>query len=306
MYAAALILGVALLCYPLTSLATTYPLSQPNTGVVGSVATIQSKTSDSIEDLANTYDLGVMQLIAANQGLSNKVLQTTTEHPVIIPTQFVLPEPRDGVVINLPEMRLYFFQNQQLQTYPVGIGKVGHIIPITTSKISKKVVNPIWIPTANIRAYNLAKHVVLPEMMLPGPNNPLGGYALYLDMPTYRIHESKHLNSIGNRASFGCIRMRPQDIADFFAAVPTNTKVYIINEPSKLAWLDNKLYLSVHPPLVEKPTATSTYQGIVKMIMQFIATKPAIVNWELVQRIARSKDGIPHAIGFAVLNPQNL
>jgi L,D-transpeptidase ErfK/SrfK len=287
--------------YTQYSIASTYVTSLSK-DLIGDVKLVNTNYSTNLLIIAEQYSVGMSQLIAANPTISDDVA-IPAGTTLNIPTAFILPPGRhQGIIINLPEMRLYYFpdDNNLIKTYPVGIGKIGQTIPLTNTVVTKKIINPIWTPTANIRAYNLEKNIKLPAFVPPGPNNPLGEYAIYLAIPEYRIHATFYSDSIGRRASFGCIRMRTEDIKDFFNLLEINTPVQIINEPSKIGWLNNKLYLEVHEPLSEMPTVTSTDKGVVELIQEFTANKPALINWELVKFLLTEHDGMPHEIGVAI------
>jgi L,D-transpeptidase ErfK/SrfK len=210
------------------------------------------------------------------------------------------PVPREGIVINLSEMRLYYYPKDStyLKTYRVGIGKLGKTMPIERTYVSKKVVNPIWTPTPDIREYNRAKGIILPAFIPPGPDNPLGPFAIYLGASEYRIHSTIFPESIGRRASFGCIRMVEEDIRDLFPIVPVRTPVNVIDQPVILGWMGNKLYLEVHTPLEERQYAAYSYDGMVDMIERTIEGNQVAVNWQAIDYIARHHDGAPHEIGI--------
>src|SRR3990167_9172483 len=178
---------------------------------------------------------------------------------VIIPTQHLLPNtPRKGIVINLPEMRMYYYADNEVLTYPIGIGKPGKTIPVTSSKVTYKKTNPFWYPPQDIREFNLAQGVILPRVLPPGPDNPLGTYAIYMTVPTYLIHSTIFPESVGRRASFGCIRMYENDIETFFPIIKKGTPVLIVNAPVKIAWQKNRLYMEAHRPLEEHHDSVNT------------------------------------------------
>ena len=165
---------------------------------------------------------------------------------IVLPTAHLLPEaPREGIVINLPEMRLYYFAEaeQQPETYPIGIGREGWTTPTGTSRIVRKAEAPSWYPPDSIRA----ERPELPAVVEPGEDNPLGSHALYLDWPAYLIHGTNRPWGIGRRISSGCIRMYPEDIVSLFERVPVNTPVTVVDQPVKLGWIGGDLYLEAHP-----------------------------------------------------------
>ncbi len=281
------------------ALASTYSLPDSAESVVGEVQFVTSSSRETIVDLAKQYNLGFDQIKNANPQLDPKHALPSGD-VLKLPTAFILPPlPRQGVVINLPEMRIYYFPKGSdiVMTYPVGIGKVGKTVPLTSTFVARKVTNPTWTPTEPIREFNREQGIILPKSIPPGPDNPLGPYAIYLGIPEYRIHSTIFPESIGKRASFGCIRMNESDIKDFFALLTPKTPVNIVDIPTKVGWQDDKLYLEAHPPLEERPTSTSTYAGIVSLIQQATKNQDVLVDWSTVEYLARIHDGVPHEIG---------
>ena len=167
----------------------------------------------------------------------------------------LLPDvPREGIVVNLAELRLYYFPpgENQVQVYPLGIGQLGLETPEMTTRVGQKIPNPTWTHTAGIRARSLEKGVTLPAVVPAGPNNPLGRYALRLAYGNgeYLIHGTNAPDSVGLRVSSGCMRMNADDIKALFSQVKTGTPVRIINQPVKFAVEpDGKRYVEVHRPL---------------------------------------------------------
>lgn len=295
-----ILLSTALTALPLA--ASTHQLPSREQAVVGTVQFSLTTFNDNVFEVAKRYDLGINQIAAANphidpgrgfsEGLSLK-----------LPTAFILPPlPHHGIIINLSEMRLYYFpnDNNSVKTYPIGIGKVGKTIPLTKTYVAKKVINPTWVPTTSIRAFNREQGIILPESIPPGPDNPLGPYAIYLGIPEYRIHSTIYPDSIGKRASFGCIRMRESDIKDFFSLVSERTPVNIVDIPTKVGWEGDKLYLEAHQPLEERPSYYATYPGMVALVNEATQDRPVLVNWELIHYLASEHDGTPHQIGVRI------
>jgi L,D-transpeptidase ErfK/SrfK len=179
---------------------------------------------------------------------------------VVVPSHYILPRaPRQGLVLNLPEMRMYYFppkkpgQPAQVQTYPIGIGRMDWATPLGVAKITGKVKDPTWTPPESIRREHAAKGDPLPAVVPAGPDNPLGRYAMRLSIPGYLIHSTNKPLGVGMRVSHGCIRMLPDDIERLFPQLPVGTPVNIVNQPVKAGWHGGKLYIEVHPPLEEYP-----------------------------------------------------
>jgi L,D-transpeptidase ErfK/SrfK len=198
---------------------------------------------------------------------------------------------------------MYYFlsENNQVLTYPIGIGKIGKNIPIKKTSVTRKTKDPIWIPPEDIREFNLKTNgIVLPQIMQPGPDNPLGHYAIYIKIPTYLIHSTIFPESIGKRASFGCIRMFESDIKQFFPVVESGIPVVIINSPVKIDWQDDRLYMEAHVPLEEHHAEfDASLPGIVTMISH-TSNQSTLIDWQAVSFIAEERDGTPHDIGMKI------
>ncbi len=210
--------------------------------LLGSVQTYTAKHEDTLLDLARDNELGFVEIVAANQGTDPWIPGDGTE--IVLPTGHLLPDaPREGVIINLAEHRLYFFAEDGIQTYAIGVGRDGWDTPLGTTKITRKTKDPIWYPPKSIRE----KHPHLPKVVRAGPNNPLGQHALYFDWPTYLVHGTNMPWGVGRRVSHGCIRLYPESIEKLFGEVPLGTTVQVINQPIKIGRSGGELYMDVHP-----------------------------------------------------------
>ena len=200
------------------------PLPAPGEDIVGQVQVIKAKYEDTFADLGQTYDLGYQEMLAANPGVDAWLPGVGTE--VIIPTRFILPPgPREGIVINIAEYRLYYFPKGKnvVYTYPLGIGREGWGSPIAHTSIVAKTKDPAWYPPASIRAEHAADGDPLPTVVPPGPDNPLGPFKMSLGVPGYLIHGSNKKVGIGTRTSHGCFRMYNGDVTELFPMVPVGT-----------------------------------------------------------------------------------
>jgi L,D-transpeptidase ErfK/SrfK len=196
-------------------------------------------------------------------------------------------------------MRMYYYPagSDQVMTFPIGIGRIGKTIPIKKTYVVRKALHPTWTPPADIREFNEQQGITLPKVMGAGPDNPLGPYGIYLGIPTYLIHSTIFPESIGRRASFGCIRMNESDIKQFFPIVSAGVPVVIVDMPNKVAWEGSHLYLEAHPPLEERANYASL-SSIVKSIKERLPTNHfTLINWQMVNAIAEQPDGVPHEIG---------
>lgn len=280
-----------------------YPVPPQNQALIGQIQYGYSRFGDTVAKVLQEYDVGYNAIEKANPHI-NMVKGFNYGSMIKVPTQHLLPnQTREGIVINLPEMRMYYFipGTSKVATYPIGIGKIGKTIPIVNATITRKAENPTWIPPEDIREFNLAQGVVLPQVMPPGPDNPLGPYAVYMSVPTYLIHSTIFPESIGKRASFGCIRMYESDIKKFFPSIEGGIPVAIINSPIKVAWQNNHLYMEAHTPLEEHNTAyDATLPGTVTQINQLTKDQDTLVDWQGVAFMEKERDGLPHEIGVKI------
>jgi L,D-transpeptidase ErfK/SrfK len=281
-----------------------FALPASNDSVVGQVQYIKANRNDTTVSVAKRYNLGLNAVIAANSGVAENSL-LPQGYPIKISTEFLLPPlPRNGIIINLPEMRMYYFPagGNEVLTFPVGIGRIGKTIPIKNTIVVRKVVNPTWTPTADIRRFNEEQGVDLPRVMPSGPNNPLGPFAIYLQIPTYLIHSTIYPDSVGRRASFGCIRMNEWDIKQFFPTVTAGLHVAIIDMPTKVAWQGGRLFVEAHQPLEERSNAPyAGVNGVVNLIeAQLTPHHVMIVDWDMAAYLTQQPDGLPHEVGIRV------
>ena len=212
--------------------------------LVGAPQMHVSETGDTFVDLARRYNVGYVELMAANPGVDPWIPQSG--HSLIIPTQQVLPDaPRKGVVLNLSSLRLYYFnpQGDWIGTWPIGFGRFGLTTPTGNTKIVSKRANPSWTPTQETRADTPDLTTVVP----PCPFNPLGKYALDLGWKTYLIHGTNKPPGVGRRVSRGCVRMYPEDIVTLFQSATIGTQVSVVDQPALCGWLEGELFIEAHP-----------------------------------------------------------
>ncbi|MEA1065122.1 L,D-transpeptidase family protein [Erwinia sp. HR93] len=242
------------LMFSTTALAVEYPLPPPGSRLIGqNISYVVPEDGYSLADIAARYQTGVLLMLEANNTVDPWLPKPGST--LTIPAQMLLPDtPREGIVINLAELRLYYYPpgSGRVDVYPIGIGQLGRETPVMVTRISQKIPNPTWTPTANIRARSLAQGIKLPAVVPAGPNNPLGRYALRLEQGggEYLIHGTNVARSVGLRVSSGCIRLRSADIKALFSRVAAGTRVQIINEPIKYSAEPNgRRYIEVHQPL---------------------------------------------------------
>ncbi|WP_163834264.1 L,D-transpeptidase family protein [Spartinivicinus ruber] len=243
----------AVLLLPQLGASLTFPLPENDDDVVGERRVIRTVYTDTFADLALKEGVGFLALIAANPKVDAWVPGDGAE--VVLPTRMILPPgPRKGIVINLAELRLYYYppDDPVVMVYPIGIGRKGWETPLGKTRITQKKPNPSWRPPESIRQERARKGEFIPDVIPPGPNNPLGKYALRLGFQgSYLIHGTNLDFGVGMRVSHGCIRLFPDDIEELFSWVNRGTPVRVIHEPYKIGKLNGEFYVEAHEPLSE-------------------------------------------------------
>ncbi len=231
-----------------------FTLDSPDQSVIGEPQIVYTKEENTFSDLAREYGLGYDELVAANPGIDPWL--PGDETPVLLPTQYVLPDvPRRGLILNIASKRLFYFpevaagEPVHVLTYPIGIGRVGWETPLGETKVVSKARDPVWYVPASVRRENAELGYPLPAVVPPGPDNPLGHFVLKLEMPGYLIHGTNQPYGVGMRVSHGCIRLYPENIEPLYNMVGIGEPVTIINEPYLAGWRDGELYFESHTPL---------------------------------------------------------
>ena len=233
-----------------------YPLPPAGSRLIGQNQTYTIQEGDNkLQTIARRFNTAAQLILEANNTIAP--VNPAPGTVITIPSQMLLPDtPREGIVVNLAELRLYYFPPGEniVQVFPLGIGQLGLETPVTTTRVSQKIPNPTWTPTPGIRARSLEQGIKLPPVVPAGPNNPLGRFALRLGVGhgEYLIHGTSAPDSVGLRVSSGCMRMNAPDIKALFEQVRVGTRVQIINEPVKFSVEpDGKRYIEVHRPLAQ-------------------------------------------------------
>lgn len=270
--------------------------------VVGHFQTAIAKEGDSLAQVARDYDMGYEEMVEANPTIDdpNHLVAGTV---LVVPSTFILPHaPRKGIVINLAEMRLYYYPSGggQVTTHPMGIGREGEDTIVGAFSVIQRIKDPTWRPTAEMKKLREAEGVTLPDSVPPGPENPMGNFALRLSRPTYLIHGTNDpLGGVGRRSSSGCMRLYPEDIESLFHKVSTGTPVYIVNEPYKAGWSSQgELFLESHISLKnEDDQATQDAAHIRQIVETAVRGRSAEVDWDKVDSIAAETQGFPQQVG---------
>jgi L,D-transpeptidase ErfK/SrfK len=268
---------------------------------VGSMEMYRAKYEDTLVHLARKHGLGFVEIRAANPTLDPWIPGDGAR--IVLPTQSLLPDaPREGIVLNLAEMKLYLFETPGAApiVYAISPGREGLNTPVGSTTIQGKKVGPTWRPTARMRK----EDPTLKEFYPPGPDNPLGTHALYLGWPEMRIHGTNKPYAIGRRASSGCIRMYPEAIRDIFTRVPVGTKVTSVDQPVKVGWIGEKMYVEVSPTQeqsleIERIGDLKSYEitaDDMKRITRKAGPFADKIDWESVRKAVREHRGYPVAV----------
>jgi L,D-transpeptidase ErfK/SrfK len=274
-------------------------LLDPDAEVIGKLQYVVAREEDTLPDFARRYGLGYDEIVAANPDVDPWLPGAGTR--VVLPTRFVLPDaPREGIVLNLPALRLFYYPEveegapQVVITHPVGIGREGWRTPLGRMRIIEKTENPVWRPPASIRREHAKQGDPLPAVVKAGPDNPLGAYAMRLSRPSYLLHGTNKPYGVGMRVSHGCVRLYPEDIERLFAQVPKGAEVRIINQPYLAGWENGQLYLEAHAPLSEDARRWKGSLAPMEKVLEAAAgDTPAAVDWQRAQAIAQQTRGFP-------------
>ena len=275
--------------------------------VVGVVQVVRATKDDTLTDIARRFNLGYDEIVRANPGVDPWLPGEGRE--IVVPTQFVLPDaPRTGLVINIAAMRIFYYppvkgdEPAVVLTHPIGIGKVGWRTPEGITKVVRRQKDPTWRVPVSVRKEHHENGEELEPVIGPGPDNPLGKYAFYLQWPSYLIHGTNKPAGVGLRSSHGCIRLYPEDIAQFYDMVPIGTQVRVVNQPFVFGWLDGKLYMQPFDVLEDdtrdwaRAPRTLLSGSLAKRLQRELKAHHEKVDWTLVSSLARNPRGVPVAI----------
>ena len=253
------------------------------------------KNGDTFLDLARFYGLGYNEIEQANPGVDPWIPPEDQE--ILLPTQWVLPQVAyQGIVVNIPEMRLYYFHPQRdgtpqlVSTYPVGLGRDEWRTPNGKFRVRSKTENPTWVIPESIRKERMEEKG-LSDKKIPGgdPENPLGKYRLRLSMPSYGIHGTNIPWGVGMQVSHGCIRLYPEDIEQLFPRVKVGSPGEFVYQPVKIGARDGRIYAEVHPDIYTlKP---GLYREAGRILEESGWTE--LVDFKLVQRAVEEQSGVP-------------
>jgi L,D-transpeptidase ErfK/SrfK len=311
--AAAALMSLLVLAGAEPARATTYTLSGDNDEVVGEDQTVVTVYEDTLYDLARKYSLGSEEIIRINPGVDRWLPGAGKK--LLIPSRYILPPgPHVGIVVNLPEHRLYYYpkrkrgQPQEVMTFPVSIGKMGRHTPLGVTYIRDKRKNPVWYPTKSILAEHVKERDPIPAMVPSGPDNPLGLFAMRLAMGdgTYEIHGTNNPIAVGLPITHGCIRMYPGDVAALYPLVPVGTPVRLINDPVKVAWVDGELLLEAHPPVdAQGQSFEPNIDQFAEMLRSAVGDSTVAINWDYARDVLQKANGVIATVALAADDPDS-
>ena len=272
--------------------------------VVGVVQVVTATKDDTLTDIARRFNVGYEEIVRANPKVDPWLPGEGRE--IVVPSQFILPDaPRTGLVINIAAMRIFYYppvrrgERPVVLTHPIGIGKVGWRTPEGVTKIVRRQQDPTWRVPVSVRKEHHENGEDLDPVIGPGPDNPLGKYAFYLQWPSYLIHGTNKPAGVGLRSSHGCIRLYPEDIAQFFAMVPLGTQVRVVNQPFVFGWRDGQLYMQPFDVLEDdtrewaKAPRRLLSKSLAATLQQQLKARRTQVDWTLVSALARAPRGVP-------------
>ncbi|MBI1733264.1 MAG: L,D-transpeptidase family protein [Gammaproteobacteria bacterium] len=280
--------------------------------VIGQIETGYSLGIDRPVDVARRRGLGHSEIKLVNPSLD--VWLPGNSEEFVLPMEFVLPNaPHIGIVLNVPEMRLYYFRankatgGMDVMTFPIGIGREGWDTPYSTTRVATKVKDPVWYPPESIRAEHAAEGDPLPKRVGPGPDNPMGAYALRLALPMYAIHGTNKPWGVGMRVSHGCIRLYNEHIEELFQAVQVGMPVNIVNQPYKVGLRGDRIFLEAHPSLEEdQESFEGNLTSVVRAVVAMTREGGYEADWDLARQIIQQSRGIPVQIGRLKPEPHSI
>jgi len=273
--------------------AAAYSMADANSQVVGAIIPLRTRYEDTLASVAEAQGLGWRELVDANPQVDPWLPGDGTV--IDLPTKYILPSgPREGVVINVPEFRLYYYPpgSNMVITFPVGLGRLDFPTPLVTTRVKAAVPNPTWTPGPTARREHAARGNPLPAVVPPGPDNPMGSMAIVLGIPSYFIHGTNQPFAVGQTASLGCIRMYDNHVETLAEMVRSGTPVRIVNEPYKAGWRNGELFVEVHEDIYEmaKPGELE------RRINEAAKNRASAVDWARVRALAEKPTGIPTRI----------
>lgn len=265
-------------------------------------ATTQITQDETLLDVALRFTLGQTEIIKLNPKIDRWLIKKG--QVVRLPNRRILPDtPHQGITLNISEFRMYYYppgQGGEVVSFAHGIGRQDWKTPLGKTTVIRKIKDPAWHPPESIRREHAANGDPLPEIVPPGPHNPLGTRALYLNLPgEYRIHgtDVDKIFGIGMQITHGCVRMYPEDVEALYDMVPVGTTVYIVKQPIKVGWLNNVLYVEAHPDLEgEEMGQEQRYAVALGLIQKATKEEMPEIDQKALNKALSELDGEPMAI----------
>ena len=276
----------------------------PGQDMIGAVQVVKVLKGQTLTDIGRRFNLGYLEMTRANPGVDAWIPPVGT--PVVLPTQFILPDaPHRGIVVNLAALRLFYYpahkrgEPQIVITHPVGIGRRGFVTPQGVTHVISHEKDPVWIVPASILAEHAKEGAPLPKVVGPGPENPLGNYALHLGWPGYLIHGTNKPVSVGWRVSHGCVHLFPEDIKQLFYMVPNGTEVRVVDQPYLFGWKNGRLYMVAYGPLKgDRRPWRKDWRRLVPALLTHaerveLSRHRQKIDWHRVAELVKHPRGIP-------------
>ena len=287
---------VLLVCGSVPGWGATFLLPTDGSNIVGQLQVVTADSRNTLLDIARHYELGHEEITLANPGVSIWLPGEGTR--ILVPTLFILPPPpRVGIVVNIPQRRLYYFPRRKAKepatvvTFPLGIARPGWPTPLGTTRIIGKHKDPSWfVPKSIQEEYRSQGEPEFPEYFPPGPDNPMGMLALQTGFAQIYIHGTNRPWGVGMRVSHGCLHLYPEHAAILFPEVPVGMPVRIINQPVLVGNRDHLLYLGVSEPVDGYP---GDQGSLIVQAMDALTLYDAPVDWDRVEQVVASKRIIP-------------
>lgn len=288
-----------------------YELPTDGSAVIGADERTKSTYEDTLLDIARRYSIGYEEIVRANPGID--IWMPGEETNIVLPGSHILPHgPREGIVVNLPEHRLYYYPKPKkgakpiVLTYPVSIGGMSWHSPLGETRIIAKEKHPNWYPTEAVRKEHIAAGDPLPKVVPPGPNNPLGEFKMRLAAGdgTYEIHGTNNPIAVGMAITHGCITMYPEDVAALFPLVPVGTKVWLINDPIKVTYAAGNLLLEAHPTVDREGLSVEPDLELLSQYLErALEGNTVAIHWDFAREALHAATGILTLVGLEANDP---
>ncbi len=294
----------SLLTFSVSALLTTSALTKEfpwgaHNDIIGEQHIVTAKYEDTLSDVGESNNIGFNEIVTANPGIDAWLPGEGSQ--IVVPSEYILPSIREGIVINLREFRLYYFpkDGRKVITYPVGIGAQDTPSPLIETQVKLKIEKPNWYPPASVRAKYLKEHgEEMKRVFPPGPSNPLGPYAIQLDIPGYFLHGTNKSFGIGTKVSHGCIRLYNEDISELVFKVPKKTPVRFVKEPIKVGLKDDQLFVELHPDEADNISNKKMVQEIIQKAIRIEKRHgPVDLDIYAIERAIDKPLGVPQLIG---------